>query len=150
MNTCFLHLSLWWRNVSPPELSNNDFLTCRMYRDGEIIQTLTLPPVARSLAGCASACLLDWRVDTSNGNQTVSTTIDDSNVSFTVNPVRECEAFNFNSATGVCYLLSGQTYLRLTRSDKFWSGSVICKDIQSVQDWATGVVGLSPVDPGAN
>ena len=147
MNTCFLHLSLWWRDDSPPELSNNDFLTCRMYRDGEIIQTLTLPAVARSLAGCASACLLDWRVDPTNDNQTVSTTIKDDTNPFTVTPARECEAFNFNSATGVCYLLSGQTYLRLTRSDKFWSGSVICKDIQSVQDWATGVVGLAAPPP---
>ena len=116
-----------------------------MYRDGEIIQTLTLPPVARSLAGCASACLLDWRVDTDTTNQTVSTIIyDDNTPAFTVSPTRECEAFNFNSDTGVCYLLSGQTYLRLTRSDKFWSGSVICKDINSVQDWATGVVGITP------
>ena len=61
-------------------------------------------------------------------------------VTLPITPFRECEAFNFNIDTGKCTLLSGQTSLKLTRSDNYWSGSLICSDLTDIQDWATQVV----------
>lgn len=114
-----------------------------MYRDGEIIAIYTLNrPGFKSLAGCANACLLDWAVDTDGQAATVDCTYFATcpmNTG-TIQATRECEAFNFNIDTGECYLLSGQTSSRLTRSDNFWSGTIVCGDMTTVDDWANDVV----------
>lgn len=111
-----------------------------MYRDADILAVYTLKNDRRSLAGCADACLLDWR---SGNNQTNGTDADTSENWAPVNitePYRECEAFNFNIDTGICYILSGQTYAQLTSSDNFWSGKLVCDDLTTVDDWAGQVV----------
>jgi hypothetical protein len=112
-----------------------------MYRDGEVLAVYELAAGFKSLAGCANACLLDWRIDSTSKQSETTPTTDIWNPSSTaITPFRECEAFNFNIDTGKCTLLSGQTSLKLTRSDNYWSGSLICSDLTDIQDWATQVV----------
>jgi len=117
-----------------------------MYRDGEIIAIYQLDATTgwSSLAGCANACLLDWRVDAVN--QASDTDCSDTTVtcptglSTNITATRQCENFMFNIDTGVCYLLSAESYSRFTSSDNFWSGHLVCADITSIDDWAQGVV----------
>lgn len=110
-----------------------------MYRDGDVLAVYDLQDRQKSLAGCANACLLDWRVDNNQTNITIATDAwwNPTDIS---EPFRECEAFNFNIDTGKCTILSGQTYAGLTSSDNFWSGKLVCDDLTSIQDWAEQVV----------
>eukprot|EP00889_Picochlorum_renovo_P007991 jgi/Picre1/35021/NNA_002486.t1 len=118
-----------------------------MYRDGDVLAVYELEVGHQSLAGCADACLLDWRT---SGNQTIGTDVegDDAtddpwgSVNITT-PFRECEAFNFNINNGKCTILSGQSYLQLTSSDNYWSGKLVCDDLDTtdpIQDLAEQIV----------
>lgn len=123
-----------------------------MYRDGDIIAVYTLDrPGHGSLAGCADACLLNWRM-TADTTQALDTDCSVEShcpmASGILVADRKCEAFMFNRQTGVCTLLSAERSMRLTRSSNFWSGKVICEDMSSVDDWAEGVVSRrSPPPP---
>lgn len=123
-----------------------------MYRDGDIIAVYTLDrPGHGSLAGCADACLLNWRM-TADTTQALDTDCSVEShcpmASGTLVADRKCEAFMFNRQTGVCTLLSAERSMRLTRSSNFWSGKLICEDVSSVDDWAEGVVSRrSPPPP---
>ncbi|WPT12212.1 hypothetical protein PSENEW3n2_00003870 [Picochlorum sp. SENEW3] len=116
-----------------------------MYRDGDVLAVYELSAPYQSLAGCANACLLDWRMDSSD-NQTQTTPAYDATDSpwspstTAIEPIRECEYFNFNIDTGKCTLISGQTSTQLTSSDNYWSGKLICTDLDNIQDWAEQVV----------
>eukprot|EP00204_Picochlorum_oklahomense_P003379 CAMPEP_0118806976 /NCGR_PEP_ID=MMETSP1161-20130426/33861_1 /TAXON_ID=249345 /ORGANISM="Picochlorum oklahomensis, Strain CCMP2329" /LENGTH=120 /DNA_ID=CAMNT_0006736261 /DNA_START=73 /DNA_END=432 /DNA_ORIENTATION=+ len=117
-----------------------------MYRDGDIIAVYKLDrPGHGSLAGCADACLLNWRLtdDTRQALDTDCSLEINSHCPMTSGILvadRKCEAFMFNRLTSVCTLLSARQSLRLTRSSNFWSGKLICEDMSSVDDWAEGVV----------
>ena len=117
-----------------------------MYRDGDVLAVYQLQNEHQSLAGCADACLLDWKVGTDNqANGTVTATTDTWAPVNTTEVFRECEAFNFNINTGKCTLISGQTYAQLTSSDNYWSGKLVCDDlpgsgVNATQDWAEQVV----------
>eukprot|EP00889_Picochlorum_renovo_P002052 jgi/Picre1/29082/NNA_004475.t1 len=115
-----------------------------MYRDGDIIAVYTLDrPGHGSLAGCADACLLNWRLtdDETQALDTDCSANGNSHCPMTTGLIvadRKCEAFMFNRLTGVCSLLSGEGSMRLTGSSNFWSGKLICDDMSSVDDWAQG------------
>eukprot|EP00889_Picochlorum_renovo_P006938 jgi/Picre1/33968/NNA_001445.t1 len=123
-----------------------------MYRDGDIIAVYKLNrPGHSSLAGCADACLLNWRL-TDDESQALDTDCSVSDhcpmTSGILVADRKCEAFMFNRITGVCTLLSAKESLKLTRSSNFWSGKLICEDMSSLDDWAQGVVSRrSPPPP---
>lgn len=127
---------------------------CSMYRDWDIIAVYTLDrPGHGSLAGCADACLLNWRLteDRSQALDTDCSAIGNGHCPMTSGVLvadRKCEAFMFNRLTGVCTLLSGERSMRLTGSRNFWSGKLICDDMSSVDDWAEAVVSRrSPPPP---
>ncbi|WPT11885.1 hypothetical protein PSENEW3n2_00005385 [Picochlorum sp. SENEW3] len=125
-----------------------------MYRDGDVIAIYKLDrPGHGSLAGCADACLLNWRLtdDTSQALDTDCSLQTNSHCPMTSGVIvadRKCEAFMFNRQTSVCTLLSAEQSMTLTRSSNFWSGKVVCEDMTSVDDWAEGVVSRrSPPPP---
>jgi len=123
-----------------------------MYRDGDIIAVYKLDrPGHSSLAGCADACLLNWRLtlDTSQALDTDCSVSDHCPMTTGILVAdRKCEAFMFNRNTGVCTLLSAEQSTKLVRSSKFWSGKLICEDMTSVDDWAQGVISRrSPPPP---
>ncbi|WPT12211.1 hypothetical protein PSENEW3n2_00003869 [Picochlorum sp. SENEW3] len=112
-----------------------------MYRDGDVLEVYELRDRYRSLAGCANACLLDWAMNKKLNQTKAITEGTDWNPSKTeIDPIRECEYFNFNIDTGKCTLISGQTSTQLTSSDNYWSGKLICADLDNIQDWAEQVV----------
>jgi hypothetical protein len=116
-----------------------------MFRDGDILAVYTLASGYKSLAGCANACLLDWRIDATTLESKNTTAYDSLTMNWspstsTIAPFRECEAFNFNPKTGKCTILSGRSYLQLTRSDNYYSGKVVCADPADIDNWAEQVV----------
>ena len=120
-----------------------------MYRDANIVAVYSLDrPGKRSLAGCADACLLDWRLNVAGQAQdTICGASPDCPMeSGTITANRKCEAFMFDQDSSKCFLLSqGRTGLKLQHSVKFWSGTLLCEEIQSNDEWASSVVG--PSDP---
>lgn len=121
-----------------------------MYRDGKIIAVYVLDrPGHRSLAGCANACLLNWRLQDNGhpGDTECSTDIHCPMSAGIIISDRRCEAFMFNSDSSKCYLLSGEGTLRLQSSRKYWSGKIICQDMSSIDDWAGGVVSQTSPPP---
>ncbi len=112
-----------------------------MYRDGDVLAVYQLDDRYKSLAGCANACLLDWTMsDKTNQTITVKARTDWNPSTTDIVPTRECEYFNFNIDNGKCTLISGQTSTQLTSSDNYWSGKLICTDLENIQDWAEQVV----------
>lgn len=129
-------------------------LVCSMFRDGDIIAVYKLDrPGHGSLAGCADACLLNWRLtdDNSQALDTDCSLGENSHCPMTSGIIvadRKCEAFMFNRITSVCTLLSAEQSMRLTQSSDHWSGKLVCEDMSSVDDWAQGVVSRrSPPPP---
>ena len=127
---------------------------CSMYRDGDVIAVYKLDrPGHGSLAGCANACLLNWRLtdDSRQALDTDCSLAENSHCPMTSGVIvadRKCEAFMFNRQTSVCTLLSASQSLMTTQSSNFWSGKLICEDMTSVDDWAEGVVSRrSPPPP---
>ena len=126
---------------------------CSMYRDGDVIAVYKLDrPGHSSLAGCADACLLNWRLrDDIVKLDTVCSLQTNSHCPMTSGVIvadRKCEAFMFNRQTSVCTLLSAEQSMTLTQSSNFWSGKLVCEDMTSVDDWAEGVVSRrSPPPP---
>ncbi len=125
-----------------------------MYRDGDVIAVYKLDrPGHSSLAGCADACLLNWRLtdDTRQALDTDCSLQTNSHCPMTSGVIvadRKCEAFMFNRQTSVCTLLSAEQSMTLTQSSNFWSGKLVCEDMTSVDDWAEGVVSRrSPPPP---
>eukprot|EP00889_Picochlorum_renovo_P008025 jgi/Picre1/35055/NNA_002520.t1 len=125
-----------------------------MYRDGDIIAMYKLDrPGHGSLAGCADACLLNWRLtnDLSQALDTDCSLGENSHCPMTSGILvadRKCEAFMFNRITSVCTLLSAEKSMMLTGSSNHWSGKLVCEDMSSVDDWAQGVVSRrSPPPP---
>lgn len=111
-----------------------------MYRDGDVLAVYQLASPFKSLAGCANACLLDWKMELTNETQTLANTVAWSPSSDDIKPKRECEYFNFNIDDGTCTLISAQTSTQLTSSDRYWSGNLLCADLGDIQDWAEQVV----------
>lgn len=127
-------------------------ILCSVYRDGDIIAVYKLDrPGHSSLAGCADACLLNWRLtlDTSQALDTDCSVSDHCPMTTGILVAdRKCEAFMFNRITGVCTLLSAEQSTKLVRSSKFWSGKLIYEDMTSVDDWTQGVISRrSPPPP---
>eukprot|EP00889_Picochlorum_renovo_P008499 jgi/Picre1/35529/NNA_002990.t1 len=93
-----------------------------MYRDGDIIAVYKLDrPGHGSLAGCADACLLNWRL-TNDMSQAL-----DTDCSLDENTERS---------------------LKLTGSSNFWSGKLMCEDMNNIHDWAESIVSrVSPPPP---
>lgn len=58
----------------------------------------------------------------------------------TLSATRECEKLMFNIDTGICYLLSDQEDSLYSLSHKYWSGYLVCRDLTSIDGWASGVV----------
>jgi hypothetical protein len=111
-----------------------------MYRDGDVLAVYQLRSPFTSLAGCANACLLDWKMESSNETVVLASSVAWSPSSDDIVPKRECEYFNFNIDNGKCTLISGQTSAQLTSSDRYWSGNLLCADLDNIQDWAEQVV----------
>jgi hypothetical protein len=125
-----------------------------MYRDGDIIAVYKLDrPGHGSLAGCADACLLNWRLtnDMSQALDTDCSLDENSHCPMTSGILvadRKCQAFMFNRITSVCTLLSADRSLKLTGSSNFWSGKLMCEDINNIHDWAESIVSrVSPPPP---
>lgn len=121
-----------------------------MYRDGDVLAVYQLDDKYKSLAGCANACLLDWRKSSlTNQTQVTKSEIEWNPSTTDIDPIRECEYFNFNIDNGKCTLISAQTSTQLTSSDNYWSGKLLCADIDDIQDWAEQVVAdaFSPPPP---
>lgn len=108
-------------------------------------------PGRKSLAGCADACLLNWRVQ-DNGQPDDTDCSADIHCPMSIGVIvanGRCEAFMFNIDSGTCYLLSGDGVLSLQTSKKYWSGEVTCQNVTSVGDWAGSIVG-SYIPPPPN
>eukprot|EP00889_Picochlorum_renovo_P007977 jgi/Picre1/35007/NNA_002472.t1 len=109
-----------------------------MYRDGDIIATYKLDrPGHGSLAGCADACLLNWRLtsDTTQALDTDCSLNENSHCPMTSGILvadRKCQAFMFNRITSVCTLLSAERSLKLTQSSKHWSGKLSTTPTSSI------------------
>eukprot|EP00889_Picochlorum_renovo_P006390 jgi/Picre1/33420/NNA_008744.t1 len=96
-----------------------------MYRDGDVMAVYKLDrPGHGSLAGCADACILNWRLtsDTIQAWDTDCSLDENSHCPITSGTIiadRKCEAFMFNRVTSTCTLLSAEKSFRLTASSNF-------------------------------
>ena len=123
-----------------------------MYRDGKLIAVYKLDrPGHQSLAGCANACILNWRLHSSgNAWDTDCSESQNSHCPMTSGVIvadRMCEAFVFNRLTSSCSLFSSEQPLKLRKSKNKWSGTLKCSDVDSIHDWASSVVGRMPPSP---